>query len=74
MFEFNSIGKILMIFGVMLFVLGGIFMLGAKVPWLGRLPGDIYVQKKNFTLFFPIATCILVSLVLSAILILLKRK
>ena len=63
-----------MIFGVMLFVLGGIFMLGAKVPWLGRLPGDIYVQKKNFTLFFPIATCILVSLVLSAILILLKRK
>ena len=74
MFEFNSVGKVLMMFGAILFVLGGIFMLGAKIPWLGRLPGDIYVQKKNFTLFFPIATCILVSLVLSAILILLKRK
>jgi len=74
MFELNSIGKVLMLFGIILFILGGVFLLGAKHPWLGRLPGDIYVQKKNFTFFFPIATSILISIILSIALLLLRRR
>ncbi|OGW77100.1 MAG: hypothetical protein A3C51_06520 [Omnitrophica bacterium RIFCSPHIGHO2_02_FULL_46_20] len=74
MLELNSVGKVLMIFGAVLFVLGGLFLLGGKIPWVGRLPGDIYVQKKNFIFFFPIATSILLSLALSVILLLLRRR
>lgn len=74
MFELNSVGKVLMIFGAILFILGGLFLLGGKIPWIGRLPGDIYVQKKNFIFFFPIATSILLSLALWAILLLLRRR
>ncbi|MFA5499781.1 MAG: DUF2905 domain-containing protein [Candidatus Omnitrophota bacterium] len=70
----NSIGKTLILFGVVMIVVGGLFMLGAKVPWLGRLPGDIYVQKKNFSFFFPITTSILISVVISLILIFLRHK
>ncbi len=74
MFELNSIGKLLMLFDVILFALGGIFILGGKLPWLGRLPGDVYIQKKNFTFFFPITTSILISIIISVIFILLRRK
>lgn len=74
MFEMSSIGKVLMLFGIILFVLGGIFMLSGKIPWVGRLPGDIYIQKKNISFFFPITTSILISIILSAILILLRRR
>ncbi|OGW94167.1 MAG: hypothetical protein A3K16_00400 [Omnitrophica bacterium RIFCSPLOWO2_01_FULL_45_24] len=74
MLELNSVGKVLMIFGAVLFVLGSLFLLGEKIPWVGRLPGDIYVQKKNFIFFFPIATSILLSLALSVILLLLRRR
>jgi hypothetical protein len=72
--DINSIGKTLILFGVVMIVVGGLFMLGAKVPWLGRLPGDIYVQKKNFSFFFPITTSILISVVISLILIFLRHK
>jgi hypothetical protein len=72
--DINSIGKTLILFGVVMIVVGGIFMLGAKAPWLGRLPGDIYVQKKNFSFFFPITTSILISVVISLILIFLRHK
>lgn len=72
--ELNSIGRILMLFGLILLIVGGILMLGGKIPWFGRLPGDICIQKKNFTLFFPITTSILISLVISVMLILLRRR
>lgn len=72
--EINSIGKTMMLFGIILFVLGAIFTLGGKVSWFGRLPGDIYIQKKNFSFFFPLATSILISIVLSIILILSRKR
>lgn len=55
-------------------VMGTIFTLGGKLSWFGRLPGDIYIQKKNFTFFFPITTSILISVILSLILILLRKR
>jgi len=70
----TSIGKILILSGLVLIVVGIVFTLGAKVPWFGRLPGDICVQKKNFTFYFPLTTSIIISIVLSLILILLRRR
>lgn len=69
-----GIGKILIVFGVALVVLGLIFSAAGKIPWLGRLPGDIYVQKKNFTFYFPITTSILVSILLTVIFSLLRKR
>jgi len=69
-----DIGKMLIIFGVAAIVIGGILMLSGKVPWLGRLPGDILVQKKNFTFYFPLATSVLLSILLTLIFWLIKKR
>ena len=71
---FGQFGKLLIFFGAVLIVVGVIITLLGKLPYLGRLPGDIYIQKKNFTFYFPITTSILISLVLSALLYLFFRK
>jgi uncharacterized membrane-anchored protein YitT (DUF2179 family) len=70
----NDIGKLLIVFGVILVILGATFMLAGRLPWLGRLPGDIYIQRRNVTFFFPLTTSILLSLVLSLLLSLLFRR
>lgn len=67
-------GKILILLGVALIVAGVLLTLGGKCCWLGRLPGDIYIHKKGFTFFFPITTSIIISIVLSIIFILLRRR
>jgi hypothetical protein len=69
-----DIGKMLIIFGVASIVIGGILMLSGKVPWIGRLPGDILVQKKNFTFYFPLATSVIISILLTLIFWLLKKR
>ena len=69
-----DIGKMLIIFGVVSIIIGGILMLSGKVPWLGRLPGDILVQKKNFTFYFPLATSILLSILLTLIFWLIRKR
>jgi len=67
-------GRILVILGVALVVIGGIVMLlgRAGLP-LGRLPGDIVYHGKNMTFYFPLASCILISIVLSMVLFLIGR-
>jgi len=65
--EFNLIGKLLIIAGIILVLLGVIFWWGSKIPFLGRLPGDIYIRRGNFSLYFPLATCIIISLILTLI-------
>jgi len=69
-----DIGKMLIIFGVAAIVIGGILMLSGKVPWIGRMPGDILVRKKNFTFYFPLATSILISILLTLIFWLIKKR
>jgi len=61
----NSLGKILLVFGAVLIGLGIFFILFNKIPFLGKLPGDIYIHKKNFTFYFPLATSVLISVILS---------
>ena len=48
-------------------------ILGGRVPWLGGLPGDVAIERKHFTLYFPVATCVLVSAVITLILWLLSK-
>jgi hypothetical protein len=65
---FASIGKMLIVFGVVMVAIGLILILMGKVPFLGKLPGDINIQKKDFGFYFPLGTCIVVSIVLSLLL------
>ncbi|WP_422444053.1 DUF2905 domain-containing protein [Thermoanaerobacterium sp. DL9XJH110] len=68
----NSFGKILIMMGVFLIAIGGIFLLGSNIG-IGRLPGDIVVKKGNFTFYFPLATSIILSIILTVIFSLFRR-
>jgi hypothetical protein len=61
----GSLGKILIVFGVILVVIGLILTLGDKIPWIGRLPGDIYIKRGRFTFYFPLMTSIIISILLT---------
>jgi hypothetical protein len=61
----SGIGRSLMIIGVLLVVIGLIISFAPRLPWLGKLPGDILIKKENFSFYFPLASCILISLILS---------
>ena len=68
-----SFGKALIFLGILLVVMGLFFSIGAKIPWLGHLPGDIYVQRGRFTFYFPLATCLLISLIVTLVLYIFRR-
>jgi hypothetical protein len=68
------IGKFLIIFGIVVIAIGGLLLLSGKIPWLGKLPGDIMIQRKNFTFYFPIATSIILSVILTFIFWLINRR
>ncbi|MFH0789998.1 MAG: DUF2905 domain-containing protein [Candidatus Omnitrophota bacterium] len=70
----HSLGKILILLGGILIGLGIIFVLMNKIPFAGKLPGDICIQKKNFTFYFPLTTSIILSVILSLILWLWPKK
>jgi membrane protein implicated in regulation of membrane protease activity len=74
MMPFNELGKLLLGVGGILIIIGAAIVLVGKIPWLGRLPGDIYVERRNFTFFFPLTTSILISVILSLVLYLLSRR
>ena len=69
----TPLGKMLIVLGVVFILIGLGFLFADKIPWLGRLPGDIYVKKGNFSFYFPLGTCILISIVLSLIFWLFRR-
>lgn len=60
-----AIGKVFIIFGILFIVIGLAFMFGDKIPFLGKLPGDIYIKKERFSFYFPITTSILISIILT---------
>lgn len=69
----NELGRGLMLFGVILLGAGLILSFVGKIPFLGRLPGDIYVKREGFVFYFPLATSIVISLVLSLLFALFRR-
>ena len=60
-------GKILIIIGLVIAIVGVLIAMGGKLPWIGRLPGDITIKSEKYTFYFPLATSILISIVLSLI-------
>ncbi len=73
MTDFSSMGKWLMLAGAILLGFGALVALSGKIPFLGRLPGDIRVEKENFSFYFPFMTCLLLSALVSLILWLVSR-
>ncbi|AEF94102.1 hypothetical protein Desca_1242 [Desulfotomaculum nigrificans CO-1-SRB] len=69
-----SMGKMLIFFGLFMALIGGILLLAGKLPGIGRLPGDIFVQRGNFTFYFPVVTSILLSILLTVILNVIFRR
>ena len=70
-----SLGRMLIVLGLMVAAVGVIISLGERLPIrLGRLPGDIIVRGKNSVFYFPLVTCLLISLVLSVVLWVVNRR
>jgi len=69
----SEIGKWMVVAGLVMAGMGLLFWLGPKVPWLGRLPGDFVVERPNFKFYFPLTTCIILSVVLTLLAWLFRR-
>ena len=67
-YAFPSIGKFLIILGVVIILIGIVVLYANRIPYIGRLPGDIYIKRDNFVFYFPLTTCILISVILYIIL------
>jgi len=70
----NDIGKMLVGFGLLIALAGVVLVLVGRVPWIGRLPGDIHIQRGNFSFYFPLATSLLLSVVLTLLLYVVGRR
>ena len=75
--EWGNLGKLLVAIGLMITVLGVLFLLADRMPgnvlgWIGKLPGDISIKRANFSFYFPLGTSILLSIVLSLVFYLLS--
>lgn len=70
----HDIGRLLVVFGVLIALAGVALLLLGRVPWLGRLPGDIHIERGNWTFYFPLATSLLLSVVLTLLLWIIGRR
>jgi membrane protein implicated in regulation of membrane protease activity len=68
MLDLQAVGKMLLLLGGAIFLLGLILTIGGRLPWLGRLPGDIHIEREGFSCSIPIVTSILLSLLLTILL------
>jgi len=66
-------GKLLILFGAVLLITGMLIEYGAKIPYIGRLPGDIVIEGKNSRFYFPIVTSIVISIILTLIMYLINK-
>lgn len=69
-----DLGRALVVLGVVIAIVGVVLVFFDRVPWIGRLPGDIRVQRDNWTFYFPLGTSILLSIVLTLVLWLIGRR
>ena len=70
----HILAKTLIVIGAIIVLVGMILLLAGKIPFLGKLPGDISIKGKSFSFYFPIVTCLVVSVVLTILLNLIFRK
>lgn len=66
--EIQSLGKLLIVLGIFITIVGLLMVFAPKLPYIGRLPGDIYIKRENFTFYFPIASSIIISIILTLVL------
>jgi hypothetical protein len=71
--NFSGIGKVLLIVGGVLVLMGLVFMVKDKIPWVGRLPGDIYIKRDNFAFYFPLTACIVISIIVTVLFALFRK-
>jgi hypothetical protein len=69
----SALGKLLILVGVLIIVIGLLLLVGEKIPWIGKLPGDIIIRKEKFSFYFPITTCILISIILTLLFTLFRK-
>jgi len=69
----TALAKMLVMVGLVLALLGAVLWVLGQVPYIGHLPGDIYIKRGNFSFYFPLATCILLSIVLTLLFSLMRR-
>lgn len=62
-----ALGKLFIIFGIVIILIGVGLLFGHKIPYIGRLPGDIYLKRDSFTFYFPITTSIIISILLTLV-------
>lgn len=72
--DLDPFAKLLILFGLILVAVGGLLLFIGKVPYIGKLPGDIYVQRRNFSFYFPLTTSILLSIILTLLFSFLSRR
>ncbi len=70
---FSEMGRLLIIIGIFFIVIGFLLIFAPKIPYLGRLPGDISIKKGNFSFYFPIVTCLLLSIIITVLINLFRR-
>jgi hypothetical protein len=70
----TDIGRLLIVFGLVIALVGVILLLAGRLPWLGRLPGDIHIQRGNWTFYVPLATSLIVSIALTLIFWVIGRR
>jgi len=70
----SDIGRALIAVGLLVALVGVVLTVAGRVPWLGRLPGDIHIQRGNWSFYFPLTTSILVSVVLTLLFTFLSRR
>jgi uncharacterized membrane protein len=70
----EPLGRMILYIGIILVLIGGFFILMGKVPWIGRLPGDIVYRREGLTIFIPITTMTLISLILTLLMNIVWRR
>ncbi|MBI3636249.1 MAG: DUF2905 domain-containing protein [Candidatus Rokubacteria bacterium] len=70
----NDLGKLLIVLGLLIALAGVLLVVFGRIPWLGRLPGDIRIERENVRFYFPLGTSILISVVLSLLFWLFGRR
>jgi hypothetical protein len=63
----GEMAKTVIFIGVLLVIVGSVMLLLGKIPGVGKLPGDIMIKKENFSFYFPVTTCIIISIILSLV-------
>jgi hypothetical protein len=74
MLDGSHLGKLLIVIGLLIVGIGCVLLIAGKISWLGKLPGDIFYRGKNFSIYFPLMTSLILSVILSLILWFINRR